>query len=86
MNRLRIVGILILLIGPLHLVLRNIVRLWVTEYLSVEFPSTAIHKIGFGFSFEGGFWTWVLFGLLILVIAEVFRQGLRLKEEQDLTI
>jgi hypothetical protein len=30
--------------------------------------------------------SWIVAGLIILVIAEVFKQGLRMKEEQDLII
>ena len=85
-KRLRIVGMLLLLITPFQLVLKFIVRLWLENYLRLEFPTKLIRKLGYSIGIDSELWTWMISGLLILVIAEVFRQGIIMKEEQDLTI
>ncbi len=85
-KRLRIVGILILFISPFQLVLKFIERLWLDNYLALELPAKLIRHFGYIRGIDSELWTWMISGLLILVIAEVFRQGLIMKEEQDLTI
>ncbi|PZR40813.1 MAG: hypothetical protein DI538_02900 [Azospira oryzae] len=85
-KRLRIVGLLILFVIPFQQVLKFIERLWLDDYLALELPAKLIRHFGYIRVIDSELWTWITSGLLILVIAEVFRQGIIMKEEQDLTI
>ena len=91
-SRIRTVGLLLIFITPLK---------WISGYcfdllVGKNFTHT-IFSIG-STAGEVGYWVgyrfgsgqiispWIIVGLIIILIAEVFRQGLKMKEEQDLTI
>lgn len=92
-KRLRIIGILLLLAAPLNMLQDYFMQSIVDDYFIHN-----IFSLEGGISRRLGFWfgsstangtfvsSWIVAGLIILVIAEVFKQGLRMKEEQDLTI
>lgn len=92
-KRLRIIGILLLLVEPLNALQGYFMRSLVEDY----FSHTILNLDG-GIAGRLGFWlgsntasgtfvsSWIITGLIIMVVAEVFKQGLQLKEEQDLTI
>jgi hypothetical protein len=90
-QRLRILGLLLLLIEPLNWMGRYFSKKWISAHFIFDLPeeSTA-HGIGYkvGYAIGAGdfVWNWILAGLLILVISEVFKQGLQLKQENDLTV
>ncbi len=91
-GHLRLVGILLLLIEPFHWF-----GDWAKHYVIDEFFShsiinstsplyTAGYWVGLNFG-QGSFVSsWIAAGLIVLILVEVFKQGLQLKEEQDLTI
>ncbi len=90
-KRLRQMGLLIVFIEPLQWVGSYLVRHWITNHFQIKFQNKSVgYQIGYeiGYFFGSGdfLWNWILTGLLLLVIAEVFRRGLKMKEEQDLTI
>lgn len=92
-KRLRVIGILLLLAAPLNSLQDYFMQSFVEEYFV-----HSIFNLEGGISRRLGYWlgsstasgtfvsSWIVAGLIILVIAEVFKQGLQLKEEQDLTI
>jgi hypothetical protein len=91
-RELRLVGILLLLIEPLHWI-GDFVKYYVID----NFFTHSIPDSG-GFVYSAGYWiglnfgqgslasSWVAAGLIVLILVEVFKQGLQIKEEQDLTI
>lgn len=91
-KRLRLIGILLICIEPLNALQNYLMHSVVDEY----FSHTILSSNGIGYTI--GYWfgsntasgsyfsSWIVAGLIILVIAEVFKQGLILKQEQDLTI
>ena len=92
-KRLRIIGILLLLAAPLNSLQGYFIQSVVDEYFV-----HSVFNLDSGISGRLGYWlgsstasgtfvsSWIVAGLIILVIAEVFKQGLQIKEEQDLTI
>lgn len=90
-KRLRKLGLLLLMIDPLkwigsilfHLTLDN--RFQYTDQTTNIF-TRLIYKLGHTMGSASFISTWIVAGLIVLVIAEVFKQGLSMKEEQDLTI
>lgn len=92
-RRLRIIGILLLLVEPL-----NSLQDYFMQSLIEEYFSHTILNVNGGIIRFLGFWlgsttasgtfvsSWIIAGLIILVIAEVFKRGLEMKQEQDLTI
>ena len=90
-KRLRQMALLIVFIEPLQWVGSYLVRHWITNHFQIKFQNKSVgYQIGYeiGYFFGSGdfLWNWILTGLLLLVIADVFRRGLKMKEEQDLTI
>jgi hypothetical protein len=90
-RRLRILGLLLLLIAPLNWAGRYFSRLWMNDHFILQQTDhSAAHSIGYkiGFALGSGdfVWNWIFAGLLVLVIAEVFKHGLHLKQENDLTV
>jgi hypothetical protein len=90
-RRLRILGLLLLLIEPLSWAVRYFSKMWMHEYFLLQ---TVDHSTAYGIGYKLGFalgsgdfvWNWIFAGLLVLVIAEVFKHGLHLKQENDLTV
>jgi hypothetical protein len=81
------IGIMLLLIEPLYWLGRLVVRTWIENNFTITFiESSAASKIGFSLGSGSFLSNWIAAGLLVLVIAEVFKQGLRIKEENDLTV
>ncbi|GCC52495.1 hypothetical protein SanaruYs_27320 [Chryseotalea sanaruensis] len=92
-KRLRIIGILLLLAAPLNALQDYFMRSLVEDYFT-----HSIFNLDGGIAGRLGLWlgsstangtfvsSWIIAGLIIMVIAEVFKQGLQIKEEQDLTI
>lgn len=91
-KRLRIIGILLICIEPFHALQNYFMQSLVNEYFRHTIFSLTgpVGDIGywFGYSTASGSYvsSWIVAGLIILVIAEVFKQGLQMKQEQDLTI
>ncbi len=93
---LKSLGILVLLRIPFEYLYRYIVNAWINNHFVMDMlyantPHSAGYAAGYALGVIAGggnsfLLGWGLTGLLILVIAEVFRQGLIMKEEQDLTI
>lgn len=91
-RELRLVGILLLLIEPLY---------WIGDatkyYIINNFFMHSITDSG-SLAYNAGYWvglnfgqgslasSWIAAGLIVLILVEVFKQGLQIKEEQDLTI
>jgi hypothetical protein len=91
-KRLQIIGILLLLIEPLLWIMRYFLTELVESYVThtIFTLGSIAGKVGYwvGFNIASGVFlsSWITVGFIVLVIAEVFRQGLKMKEEQDLTI
>ena len=83
-KRLRIIGILVVLSGLVDY-LGSFFKQWVFENFltSADLTSTSSFWV---FMLPNIFTSTFITGLLVLVIAEAFAHGLKLKEEQDLTI
>lgn len=80
-------GCLLLLAIPLEWVGGKIISYWINQYFVInEKVVSSSYKLGFTIGNSSFNWNWLLAGLLVLVIAEVFKQGLVMKEEQELTI
>lgn len=90
--RLRLIGILLICIEPMDALQNYFMQSLVDKYFTHTIFSLQgpFGDIGywFGMSTARGsyFSSWMVAGLIILVIAEVFKQGLIIKQEQDLTI
>ncbi len=90
--RLRIIGILLICIEPLDALQNYFMQCLVDEYFlhTISSQTGLAGTIGYwlGYRTASGsyFSSWIVAGLIILVIAEVFKQGLQMKQEQDLTI
>lgn len=91
-RRLRLIGILVLILDPLKWIVSLLIRIWVNSNFILPLGGKSLaNYLGYHFGFTLGsadsfLYNSVLFGLIILVIAQVFRHGLDMKEEQDLTI
>jgi hypothetical protein len=90
-RRLQRIGILLLLIEPFGWIGKYLTRQWLIGLLNLDVTDKSVsYRIGEAIGFALGSWdlvsNWLLAGLLVLVIAEVFKQGLKLKEEVDLTV
>lgn len=91
-KRLHIIGILLVCIEPLHALQNYFMQSLVDEYflhtISSQTGLAGNISYWFGYSTASGSYvsSWIVAGLIILVIAEVFKQGLQMKQEQDLTI
>ena len=82
-RNVRTIGILLVVSA----FLRSLASSWLAVRMAgIVTPFLAGGKVTLESSTEGGFLRGLATGLLILVLAEVFRQGLTLKEESDLTI
>jgi hypothetical protein len=89
--RLQTIGFLILIIPLLELIGSFIAKNWIFSHFYLQTKTYSIpyevgYSIGYNLAKSGLVSPWILTGLLILVIAEVFRQGVKIKQEQDLTI
>lgn len=90
-KRLRTIGFLLLMIDPLRWVVSLIFQLTLDnrfQYTGQESNifSRLFYKLGHNLGSASFISTWIIAGLIVLVIAEVFKQGLKMKHEQDLTI
>jgi hypothetical protein len=92
-KRLRIIGILLLLAAPLNTLQDYFMHSLVEDYFThsiFNLDGGVPGRLDFllGSSTANGTFvsSWIVAGLIIMVIAEVFKQGLQIKEEQDLTI
>ncbi len=79
-RRVRLIGILIMLYGPLLSLVYYFVSLSYLEYLRI--PGA---EVSAGFNF-GMTINMLLLGLLVLVLAQVFDTGVRLQTDNDLTV
>lgn len=85
--RLQRLGILLLLIEPLYWCSKYFFRSWLTEHVNIKIKSLSMpYQFGYSLGAREFIWNWFFAGLLVLTIAEVFKQGLKLKEEADLTV
>jgi hypothetical protein len=81
------IGVMLLLIEPLYWLGKVLVRNWVENNFMLTFiEKPTSFKIGFALGSGDFLSNWIVVGLLVLVISEVFKQGLRIKEENDLTV
>jgi hypothetical protein len=89
-KRLQVIGFLLLLIEPLRWIARYFLTQLLDNYFIHTFHRGFVERFGYSIGFNlasvGYISSWITVGLIVLVIAEVFRQGLKMKEEQDLTI
>ncbi|HEY0742917.1 MAG TPA: DUF2975 domain-containing protein [Chryseosolibacter sp.] len=86
-KRLQRIGILFLLIEPYQWIASAIRKEWILTHFNIESVSKGLgYRVGYLLGSGKFLWNWILVGLLVLVIAEVFRQGMKLKEEVDLTV
>lgn len=86
-RRLQRIGFLFLLIEPYQWMVSLLRKNWMISYFNLEAVSKGIsYRIGYMLGSGNFLWNWILVGVLVLVIAEVFKQGLKLKEEVDLTV
>jgi hypothetical protein len=86
-KRLQKLGTLLILIEPLRGLSRLIRRQWIIDHLNISFTDYSIgHLLGYALGSGAFIWNWILAGLLVLTIAGVFKHGLKLKEEVDLTV
>lgn len=86
-KRLQRLGLLLLLIEPLSWAGRYFYRLWMSQHMDVIFENVSFaYRLGYSLAAREFVWNWILAGLLVLIISEVFKQGLTLKEEVDLTV
>lgn len=86
-TRLQRLGIFLLLIEPLSWISTYFFRSWLAEHLEITFKNVSTaYQLGYSLGAREFVWNWIFAGLLVLTIAEVFKQGLKLKEEADLTV
>jgi hypothetical protein len=86
-TRLQRLGILLLLIEPLSWIGTYFSRSWLADHFQLAFAQVSTsYRIGYSLGAREFVWNWIFAGLLVLTIAEVFKQGLKLKEEADLTV
>lgn len=88
---LRIMGFMLICIEPLHSGLSYFMENLMNEYFIHSLPIRSVfgdvfYWLGYNLSKGNFLSSWLVGGLIILVIAEVFKQGIAIKEEQDLTI
>lgn len=83
--RLRMLGIMLLLIEPLSWLGKTIMLRSLPAYVEVEFFKKSDDQLSLGVPFQF-FSTWIIAGVLVLVLAEVFRSGITLRNENELTI
>lgn len=83
-KRLRIVGVLIFAITPLGWLIDYLKQIYLAHNFELTYP-TLTNTYAFSLS-EFAIPPWILTGLLILLIAEVFRFGILLKRDQELMI
>ncbi len=86
-KRLKTIGFMLLLITPVNWISRLIFEKWL--FNNIKSP-TALENLANRFNIQllgdTYFLNWIMVGLLVLAIAEVFKFGLMMQEEQDLTI
>lgn len=82
-RRLRIIGFMTISFSILSWAYGHMVKYFLTHYIEVEGVYHISNKFTFNLSF---FDTYFFLGLMILLIANAFEHGLRLKQEQELTI
>lgn len=83
--RLRMLGIMLLLIEPLTWLGKTIMLRNLSAFVEVEFFKKSYDQLSLGVPFQF-FSTWIITGVLVLILAEVFRSGIALKNESELTI
>ncbi|MBX2964891.1 MAG: DUF2975 domain-containing protein [Cyclobacteriaceae bacterium] len=83
--RLRMLGIMLLLIEPLSWLGKTIMLRNLSTYVEVEFFKKSYDQLSLGVPFQF-FSTWIIAGVLVLVLAEIFRSGIALRNESELTI
>ncbi len=83
--RLRMLGIMLLLIEPLSWLGKTIMLRNLPAYVEVEFFKRSYDQLSLGVPFQF-FSTWIIAGVLVLILAEVFRSGITLRNENELTI
>jgi hypothetical protein len=83
--RLRMLGIMLLLIEPLSWLGKTIMLRNLPAYVEVEFFKKSYDQLSLGVPFQF-FSTWIITGVLVLILAEVFRSGITLRNENELTI
>lgn len=84
-SRLRMLGIMLLLIEPLTWLGKTIMLRNLSAFVEVEFFKKSYDQLSLGVPFQF-FSTWIITGVLVLILAEVFRSGIALKNESELTI
>ncbi len=82
-RRLRIIGFMTISYSILSWTYGHLLKYFVTRYFAIEGVFHISSKFVLSFSF---FNTYFFLGLMILLIANAFEHGLKLKEEQELTI
>lgn len=83
--RLRMLGIMLLLIEPLTWLGKTIMLRNLSAFVEVEFFKKSYDQLSLGVPFQF-FSTWIITGTLVLILAEVFRSGISLRNENELTI
>ncbi len=79
-RRVRLIGIIVMLLGPLQSLVHYLVALGYVEHLKI--PGAEVSAgITAGWTMNS-----LLLGLLILVLAQVFDMGVRLQSDSDLTV
>lgn len=82
-KRLRAIGLLIIGFSIVKWIYSMIVSYFLTSALQIE----GLYKVSSGFILNMGFFKSLAFlGLMVLLVANAFEHGVRLKEEQELTI
>lgn len=86
-KRLQRIGVLFLMIEPFRWIAKYFFNQWLISYFSLEVVSRSLaYQLGYALGNGKFVLNWIFVGLIVLVIAEVFKQGLKLKEEVDLTV
>lgn len=90
-KRLQRLGILLVLIDPLRLIVDFIRSTWIKSYFDAFQNQESVgytlgYKVGYTLGSGGFILQWTLTGLIVIVIAQVFKQALKIKEEHELTV
>lgn len=82
-KRIRIIGVMIIGYSVLSSIYGYLVKYLLIDYLDIK----GVFHISGRFSTQSSFFnTYLFLGLMILLVANAFEHGMRLKEEQELTI
>jgi hypothetical protein len=90
-NRLQRIGCLILLIEPFQWASNYFTKQLLFQYFKMDTVDKSLafrlgETVGYALGSGDFVFNWIFAGLLVLTIAEVFKHGLKLKEEADLTV